>query len=681
MNGKDILVGLGYIHSSFFEEAETEGLSSPSAARSNPLRRPLLVAAIVALTLLLVGCAVVYALRLQDMSIGQETYIQQFDESGKYLETPVEKTKDIMTMSGHSGDAIQTALAEWFAFLETYDPDLALMSNEPNIAAIPDRYEYTYGCYTQDMVEKVDAIARKYGLKLLDLPLTIQRWQSDIFLRETGISSFALPSSGFQISNMSGIFYLPNNFVMDFELAIEDIGRKINATYSYTRKDYFPSEYPNGMDLTEYSQWDMTASDGTMLLLALNSKGRGFIIAERDDAMIHISVNGNFSGSAYPEEKEIITRAELESLAAGFDYAIRPQTVDQVAFEALLAEAEAAYQAEHTYIPEVYGSFNAYLQSNYRIPNPALQYTFYDVNGDGAQELLIGSDGAITEWLALRDGQVIPYGIAACYLCEGYVREYYETADELSDFERHGYFAPESEGAYFADDPEADGELIVGITCMQGKWYQSKDYYWYEDAEISEADARRIIAKYPRIQLDWKPLMEYPLDDRGMTLGEHLEAKDVRVSDDELIQIYKDHLNAKEDLWYTHYRILDINGDDVDDLLVSGDGEKYWNILTYRYGMVTSVLTADFYLCEDGVIERTTTEHRDQGVEVERHRYMRLQDMTVRTTLAFAAYNRATDSWESDYDATPMDKEIAQAVIARYPRIDQGMGPISELLK
>lgn len=680
MNGKDLLIGLGYIHSSFFEEAETGVLASSAPSRPNSLRKPLLVAAIITLTLLLVGCAVVYALRLQDMSIGQETYTQQFDESGKYLETPVEKTKDIMTMSGHSGDAIQMALAEWFAFLETYDPDFKLMTNDPNIAEIPDLYEYTYSCYTQDMVEKVDAISQKYGLKLLDLPLTIQRWQSDIFLTETGIGSLTIPSSVFLISNMSGIFYLPCNFVMDFELTMEDSGRRTNASYSYTRKDYFPREYPNGMDLSDYTQWDMTASDGTALLLALNSKGRGFIIAEKENAIINISVNGNFSGSAYPDEDEIIAKAELEKMAAGFDYAIQPQTVDQTAFEVLLAEAEAAYQAEHVYVPEVYGSFNAYLQDNFSIPNPSLQYTFYDLTGDGEQELLIGAQGAITEWLAIRDGQIVTYRIANCYLCEGYVQEYYETADELSSFERHGYFAPKSAGAYFEENPEDSGEFIAGITYKQGKWYQSKDYYWNEEMEISETDARATIAQYPRIQLDWKPLMEYPLDEQGITLGEYLEAKDIRVPGDELIRIYKDYLNAKEDLWYTHYSILDINADGVDDLLVSGDGEKYWNILTYRYGVVTSVLVADFYLCKDGIIERFSVEHRDWGVEVERHRFMCLRDMTIRDTLDFAAYNKATDSWESDYDATPMEKEAAEAILAKYPRIDQGMRPIAELL-
>ena len=142
MNGKDLLISLGNINPRYYEEAENGTLSPGNTRRG--IRRPLLIAAMIALMLLLVGCAVVYALRLQDMSIGQETYTQTFDEQGKYLEEPVEKTRDILTLYGHSGDAIQQALTEWYVFLNTYDPDGKYSTNDPDLEEIPDQYEYIY---------------------------------------------------------------------------------------------------------------------------------------------------------------------------------------------------------------------------------------------------------------------------------------------------------------------------------------------------------------------------------------------------------------------------------------------------------------------------------------------------------------------------------------------------------
>lgn len=57
MNGKDILIGLGYIDHSLIGDAETTLL--PSQPRSS--RRPLLIAVAAALMLALVGCGVAYA--------------------------------------------------------------------------------------------------------------------------------------------------------------------------------------------------------------------------------------------------------------------------------------------------------------------------------------------------------------------------------------------------------------------------------------------------------------------------------------------------------------------------------------------------------------------------------------------------------------------------------------------
>ena len=83
-------------------------------------------------------------------------------------------------------------------------------------------------------------------------------------------------------------------------------------------------------------------------------------------------------------------------------------------------------------------------------------------------------------------------------------------------------------------------------------------------------------------------------------------------------------------------------------------------------------------LCENGVLERFSM-HSDYGVETEYHRYLRLDDFEEET-VGFVGYCKATDAYEADYAGTPMDAAEANAILARYPRIDQGMRPIEELL-
>lgn len=664
MTGKDLLTAMSGIDGRYIEEA------APAAApKRRSLRRPLLVAAAIAAALLLVGCGIVYALRLQDMSIGKATYTQRFDDKGKAID-PVEKSMDIITPYGRSGDAIQQALKEWYEFQESYDPDGALLTDEPDIPDIPNQYEYTYSCYTQEMVDKVDEIAAKYNLKLLKEWIPFQRYQSDIFLEETGIQSLLLPDSGAQITGMAGMLYPPYNFSMEFNLVTENAGT-LMTSYGYARKDYFPRAFPGGMDIDAYEQWDHTTPGGTKLLLALSGKGQGEIIAEQENAMIMISIDGNraTSHTAYPDASEVMTKAELESIADQFDYSVQPKEVNRAVVEEKLAAAEADYQAEHAYVPETYTDFSDYLKKRVYIPDESRQYAFSDLTGDGVDELLLGRDGAFFYWLSMENGEVVENVYGDTYLCKGNILEQYVAPDMYGDIERHTYSKPEN-GGY--------GDKIVAVERVGNQWYRSYDIYERDKTEISQDEAAAIMAKYPRIQLDWKPLVDYPLDESGLTLGSYLKAKDVQPSDDELLQIYKDCL-SRQDSFYTHYRIMDINGDGVKDLLLSGDGEYYWWGMTYRYGILMNLVTWDFYLCEDNIMERDELVRRGEGVEIEGTSFSRCNGFD-REELDFVAYNKATASWQSDYIGTPMSEADAKAILAKYSRVDQGMQPISQLL-
>lgn len=71
MTGKDLFIALGNISPKYYDEAENDTIASSQGHKS--LRRPLLIAAVIALTLLLVGCAVIYVLSLERLIVVDHT--------------------------------------------------------------------------------------------------------------------------------------------------------------------------------------------------------------------------------------------------------------------------------------------------------------------------------------------------------------------------------------------------------------------------------------------------------------------------------------------------------------------------------------------------------------------------------------------------------------------------------
>lgn len=175
------------------------------------------------------------------------------------------------------------------------------------------------------------------------------------------------------------------------------------------------------------------------------------------------------------------------------------------------------------------------------------------------------------------------------------------------------------------------------------------------------------------------------MDDTGKTIGEYLTAQEKLLShsSESLRNAYTEYIQTQAQegiLIYTHYRILDINGDGADDLLLSGDGEKFWSYQTCRYGAVRYPDFPSFYLCEGGVLENVSQTMLESGGKVDIHQFYRITEDLQVEKIAYAAHNRSTDAWMSDEEGTLISPAEAEANLAKYPRIDQGMRPISELL-
>ena len=178
MNGKDIFLGLEYVGDDLIEKAEygefpTKAEKTEKKTNTRKLtRRPFLVAAVIAMMLLLIGCAIVYVLSLDGLKLDDQTVTQdvyEYDPNGGEAIMYIGQetyTQQVLTLAGLNGTPASQAAREWYEFCKNYDPDREIQrsvwGNYPDFPA-----EYNgYGLYTQEMKDMLDRILEKYNLKL-----------------------------------------------------------------------------------------------------------------------------------------------------------------------------------------------------------------------------------------------------------------------------------------------------------------------------------------------------------------------------------------------------------------------------------------------------------------------------------------------------------------------------------
>ena len=672
MKAIDLLVGFGSVKDSYVISVEEfrQGKKEAQIKRLST-RKMWLIAAVIALMLLLVGCAVIHFLRMQDMKVGEYSFYvpTEYDENGNVI--PVE-TQEPITLLSLQGTNME-ALAEWLAFTNSYDQDGTILIEADGTGSeweLPDNYQLTYGCYSQEMVDKLDEIVNKYHLKLLSSYIPLNYYESSVLLNSLGLKGLVKTDPDVQVEYGDGDFHIEGTFTLNMEISL-DMGdwswEQGSASYRYSLKDYFDPLTGSMLESHDYTQWDYTRKDGKKVLLVLN-EGTARIYADLPKAFISIyldpviCVDGN---------EVSMTQEALQQLAELFDLSIEPQPTTMEQVEKYKAEAQAQYEAdraasraEHEAMYAAgYKEFVEYRLGT--VPNPEnVSYVLYDVNGDGVEELIINS----LDILSMKDGQSYKYFdltntgvfIGRFQPCEGNVFEVY--CEDLGMYQ-HYFYQANAESASF----------ITGVShdSSNGAWYlHSKDGAYTENRkQITEEEAQKILDSYTRVEFRWLPLKRF---------GEPPVSMDYS---DPYAQYIAEALARYDNAKNFSYALVDFNGDSIEELITcqpeSGQDTARLRIFTIQDGILKQYASDISYICADGILEECEEGKSDQG---EYYAFYRC-GATGPEFIEKIVRDPITLYWgrvEAGKDGRTVTEEEAMSAINSYQRMELGLRPFTQ---
>ena len=342
MNGQEIFLGLSYISRKYIEEAETETVSG-DRGKAHRIRRPFLLAAVIALLLLLVGCAAVYVLKMEHVKISSGTDQRDYSlVDGVYVKDPHTVSTTTLSMAGLKGSNAYKACADIYA----YETELRASASASG----------DWTGYDDAINAKAQELAEQYGLKPEGQPLTFRTTRN--LCDALGVERFVRNSQDVSIDVDQGFCRDSGNFFVLLRFAFpEDQGYEVTYTSGalyWNRQDTFSRDYFTLEDRGDWVERNYTTSAGnTVLILTSPSQERGYIICDRGDALMTVWLDVNpelLSEDAGVVSAEYLhmTDKQLDIVADALDFAIQPNVPTQADVDAQAAPPQEATQNGYT---------------------------------------------------------------------------------------------------------------------------------------------------------------------------------------------------------------------------------------------------------------------------------------------------------------------------------------------
>ena len=661
------------------EESNMKHGEYSANTKQKAMPRIWLIAAIVALILSLVGCAVAYVLSLDNMVLGTD-FIE--DRTG------VTEPKTRLSLQGFVGSPSYQAAKEWYDFLQTYDPDNTISQSlsEENLL-IPEEYR-EYNCYTPEMIAKVDEICQKYGLEKQGVAI-IPTDAAD-FYEALQINHLIKVDAQAEVELSPQYFYKTGTFMLSCETKLTDASGlwpyPINYQYYCVMKTDLDDVYLSAVDTQTSDQWEYTTKDGVDLLLVIGETN-SLLVADLENAFVTMNVLNAQAGDVLSGEQKM-TRDVMMAFAETFDFSFNPQRPTQSQIDAINAKNEAYWAEIEAKQKEQEAKFQEYLgRASYAArvkfhlekdtEATRMGYTFYDFDGNGVKELVIGRDGYIEYIYTEKDGEteaIIGWpklGLGESYLAtDGTLVEvsygtyhffHIENGEAIMDYwvEHRTYWGHSDESPWRLCDPVAD-----------------------EDRPITEEEYHEYRNSKERVVLEMLPLTAYPLSEPANynTDGRDVTFYNPATSYEEMIRNYI--INPVElhpgVFSEPKYVLLDLDHDGKEELIITE--EEYRAVYTMTDGKLVCMYSGESYygeglnICRNNVIEII---HSYSG-ENKAYCYYRMSGTTGEMVeyLRYDAERNPQNPWFRSSDGSGQDISLEPITKAEFDRIRNTYAPL-----
>ena len=361
MNGKDLFLGLKYVGEDLIDEAENQPFPSRAARAETPRKshRPLLIAALIALMLLLVGCGVVYVLKMQDLKLGEAQVTEDRWDNQQHTMVSQTVSQQTLTLSGLKGTPNYQAAQEWYEFEQTYDPDHQIyFKAKDKPEEFPEEYAF-YSPYSREMVDKIEEISKKYDLQLVGTPVKAQSTKT--LLEYLDIGSILLPDAPAEATYDYASYYEGGYFHTDVTFRMTDgtdaWPYKTMLSFLYSPKGCFNNDL---FDLTgdDWQERNYTTTSGhEVLILRSPSVWSSGVFCDLEDATVALRVETIFQ--VYTDEngyQEVIetpmTDEQLNQILDTINFDLKPNPGDPAILEGQKPSTDLV-QVQNGYTVEV----------------------------------------------------------------------------------------------------------------------------------------------------------------------------------------------------------------------------------------------------------------------------------------------------------------------------------------